>query len=481
MRSRFAACVALLLVVGACGGGNTSSTTVTAATTTTVAATTTTAAPGFEVTSEDGNLSVFVPVAAAATDPGITIRQLDGAEYPPELAGAADDPNVRIYNLEPEGLVFDAPVTVTRRIDTERFEDLAPNEVPVMLLVTRDAEGRYELYSDLTVLRDGADIFVSGTTTHFSPVVAIRESPTATVTLDREQIENVASARSLDGVLTLLTEAPGTIPVTATLRGRDGSSLTGMGSFVLVGGVPAMPTATGLDIECAAVETIEVLPITYEAVFGSSPAAGAAGLTAVTDLITRVDPTKIRLGLAARVSCLDPATSLLGLPVRGFKLATDHPGGMVWIPGQDFRGGASGAFIQMGDVSRLEGVWGGLICDNDRNGRVDATDTMFPPYPIDEVGEMYSYVAPLFDYGSYFVYLVDAPQYSAMPSATSWNVSAGLTEFKKTYTGMGRFEASIGYVGVGGVPSGYEVGPSEEEQNVGDVSVYLFEDLRIQF
>src|SRR3972149_4644973 len=114
MRHRYAVALAFLLVLVACGddtGGSTSAVSTTVATTTT-APTTTTTPPGFEVTSEDGDLTVEVPFEAMASDPGITIRLLAGDEYPPELASAAENPKSRIYNLEPDGTVFAAPVTV---------------------------------------------------------------------------------------------------------------------------------------------------------------------------------------------------------------------------------------------------------------------------------------------------------------------------------------------------------------------------------
>ena len=483
MNRRGIAGICVGLVVAACGGGAGSSTTTTAAasTTTTSAEVTTTAVAGFEVTSEDGDLTVTVPFEAMGADPGITIRLLAPEEFPPELAGAADDPDVHIYNLEPEGLVFDAPVTVTRRLDAARFEDLAPNEVPVVVILTRNPDGAYELYSDLAVRRNGADVFVSGTTTHFSPAIVIRESPTLSVTLSREQIENVASARSFEHVATLLNETPGVIPVTAALRDREGASLAGSGMIGTIDGVVTTSSGSGLDIHCDDVKTIEVLPITYTTEFGSSPAAGQAGFTTVTSLNLFPTRTRMALTLDARLRCHDPATSILKTEVTGFEVATDHPGGKEWIIGGDFRGGLSGAYVRMGDIPRLEGVWGGLICDNDHNGSIDPTDTMFPAYPAEEVGGVYSYVAPLFDYGRYFIYLVDGPQYSGVPAGSEWTVSAGLSAFGEKYPGTGRFEASIGFIGVGGAPFVYDVGPSEEAQPAPGAKIEMFDLLRIQF
>lgn len=483
MRARLALALAFLVLAAACGGGTGSATTspattaaaTTTAATTTSSATTATAAttttnPGFEVASEDGDLTVEVPLEAMATDPGITVRLLAPEEYPPELAGAADNPNSRIYNLEPEGLEFAAPVTVTRRIDTERFGDLGPDEVPIVVLITRTPAGDYEPYGDLRVTRDGEDVFVSGTTTHFSPAVAVSLQQSVDLRLD-------------DYHLGYATELGTKLEIGYRYYGAGRNELTPPATFEPVGFTRSIAigfdtTTTMLGVMCDKIA--EANPrLGVKVTLDAAAPEGQVGLGSLPGLIPTLLQLEIMLKVVEAFSCLDPATSFLGLPLTGLEIAADHPGGVEWIPGGDFRGGASGVYLWLNDTPRLEGVWGGLILDGNGNRMIDATDTMFPAYPMEETGDIYSYVAPLFSYGSYFVYFVDGAQYSAAPTGSQWTVGAGLEAFGMNYVGSGRFEASIGFVGSGGNPFVYEVGPSEDKVTPQDPIIEQFS--RIQF
>ena len=129
--------VVALLLLAACGGGGAAVTSTTAAVITTVVPTTT-AEAGFEVTSEDGAVTVHVPASAMTEDPGITITRLEKAESSPGLGAVADHPTVRVYDLGPDGIEFckQAPLALgpcqRPRIDnkgahTQRLE-LAGNE-----------------------------------------------------------------------------------------------------------------------------------------------------------------------------------------------------------------------------------------------------------------------------------------------------------------------------------------------------------------
>ena len=104
----------------------------------------------------------------------------------------------------------------------------------------------------------------------------------------------------------------------------------------------------------------------------------------------------------------------------------------------------------------------GLICDNDFNGVVDLTDTMFPAYAFRDGEIRYEVVLPLFGYADYFLYMVDGSQYSGVPAGTGWTVADGLDWYQGMHTGPGRFEASLGIVG-GGDPFVYTVDAGEPE------------------
>lgn len=125
------------------------------------------------VTSPDGNLIIRVDGADdERISPSVGI--LDPADWPPEVAGGANLPGVTLYDLQPSGATFEKPVLITRRLDAANIPDLGPFDLPVVTLLTY-SDGEYELLDDLAVVRFGDDVYVSGTTTHFSGLLASSE------------------------------------------------------------------------------------------------------------------------------------------------------------------------------------------------------------------------------------------------------------------------------------------------------------------
>lgn len=125
------------------------------------------------ITSEDGDLTLEVDAAdAARVDP--TVRILDPSEWPAELGDADQLPGVTIYELGPDGAVFDQPVTVTRRLDVASFGDsVGAFDVPLVVPFTQEDDGRFVPLDGLRVARVGSSLYASGTTTHFSPLGTI--------------------------------------------------------------------------------------------------------------------------------------------------------------------------------------------------------------------------------------------------------------------------------------------------------------------
>jgi hypothetical protein len=482
VRIRVALAVGFLLVVGACGGGTGATTTVapTTVATTVPATTTTTTLPGFEVASEDGDLTVEVPFEAMASDPGITITLLTGDQYPPELSGAADDPDARIYDLGPEGTEFAAPVTVTRRVDAARFGELTPTMVPAVVLMTYDAAtGTYELYDDLRVTRDGDDILVSGTTTHFSPVVAVNLGGFIEMNLDDYHLgykTELGSSLQIGYKYYGSGMVPIDPPQTVEPMGYTRSVALSFGAITTAGSFQAAGDGVdlrGLEVMC---DKIAMARPRLGARLTIDPAASESGFH--SNLISALIPTLAQIELTMKIvadfHCLDPVISfLVALAVIQVVLFTDHPGGEEYIAGENYYGGLSGFKLKTPFVPSLEGAWAGLICDNDRNGRVDPTDTFFAPWGLMRDGDDLSYVSPLYGYGDYFVYFADASQFSAAPEGEEWTVSAALSAFGEKYTGTGRFETSIGILGSGGNPFVYQVG-SEESEATAEVEIQPF-------
>ena len=145
----------------------------TATTSPTTSPTTTPAVGSVLITSEDGNLTLEVR-AADAERVSPSIRILDPSEWPAELGDAEQLPGVTIYEMEPDGAVFDEPVTVTRRLDIASFgESIGAFDVPLVVPFTQEDDGRFVPLADLEVTRIGSTLFASGTTTHFSPLGTI--------------------------------------------------------------------------------------------------------------------------------------------------------------------------------------------------------------------------------------------------------------------------------------------------------------------
>jgi len=451
--------VVALLLLAACGGDGAAVTSTTVAVITTVVPTTT-AEAGFEVTSEDGAVTVHVPASAMTEDPGITITRLETVDYPPGLGVVADDPTARVYDLGPDGTEFDAPITVSLTIDLADLPDLAPNEIPAYLLFTTSGDG-FEMYRDLAITRHGSEAIVSGTVSHFSPLIAVRETATPVVAIDRTDLEATASLRSFDQILDLMTEVPGRIPIAAGFRDQSGATVAGQVTFNAVDGVPATVQGSRLDIRCEEIAEIEVLP-SFSAVYGSDAIAGVVNFITTRQLFPESQQADLRFAFESRVRCFDPSTSVLGIDLSGVRVATDHPGGTDWIPDRDFQGGISASFVTAAPSERLSTMYVGLICDNDFNGMVDATDTMFPAYAFRDGEIRLQIVLPLFGYADYFLYMVDGSQYSGVPAGTGWTVADGLDWYQGMHTGPGRFEASLGIVG-GGDPFVYTVDAGEPE------------------
>lgn len=137
--------------------------------------------PTQKVVSKDGGLTVSVPRGALKKHVKVRIRVLNPGQYPPELRNASFRPGTRLYALEPAGLKFRKPVTITRRIDADVSGFDVNAAAPVITLALTDGGRNWEMLSKLTLRVSGKTIAISGTTRHFSTVVAFDEAVRATL------------------------------------------------------------------------------------------------------------------------------------------------------------------------------------------------------------------------------------------------------------------------------------------------------------
>lgn len=483
MRSRHLLLVTLLLAASGCSDSDSpqgSDSTKPGATSPPTSLVASTSAPGgFTVTSADGDLEVDVPPEALAADPGITIRLLAPDEYPPELAGAADNANSRIYDLGPDGLTFDAPVRVTRRIDAAAFDNLADDMTPLVALVTRAADGTYQAFDDLRVIRYGDDVKVSGTTTHFSPVVSINLEQYAKGSLDSSHLGYATEVGTGLQIGYSFSSAGGSSLVPPDIVEPIGYSRSELFDFAGKG--------TMLELNCT--QAGEARPrIGVRFTLEQTAADGQVGLGALNTLVNMLNRLEMEVKFVPNFLCLDPESSFLGKinPIK-ITAAVDHPGGTKYIADGNFNGGLSGAQVKFELPYGVDGAWAGLIADTDGDGKPSAADTMYQPWTIAPYGgQGYGYVAPLFGYGNYFVYMIDNTQFSAAPAGASLKLADAIGGYYDNYTGAARFETAFGILSVGQDPFILKVDAAEQEveadttaQGLGEYS--LLGGLRIVF
>jgi hypothetical protein len=131
-------------------------------------------ASGGEVVSADGLVTLTIPAGALASDENISITRVTIDQQDSFLGDEFDgiDDIQSVYNLTPEGLVFDAPITVTLQAEGNPVIDETTMGGPFQILSSSDGT-KIEVLGDMTLRADAgmANITLHGTLEHFSPLV----------------------------------------------------------------------------------------------------------------------------------------------------------------------------------------------------------------------------------------------------------------------------------------------------------------------
>lgn len=465
-------------MTGACGGSTstdqdsaadpTTASSAAPAATTAAAATTTTEPPDTNITSEDGDVTLRIPFGAAADTSNIAIRVLPVDEYPPVLAGAAQNPGTVLYGLEPAGTTFSEPVRITRRIPVENFANVPANGVPLIaLLVTSDNGESFEQLPGAQVIRDGDDFLVRGEISHFSTLVSIYELEYAVI--DTYQLGD-----------DLNTEVGTPIITDVSFFADDGTPLMRPKGITPSGWTRADEITfdikgSSLGVVCGDLGTFKV-GLRYDVTLpvGDDAATGAPGFRTSPVLTGSNEPVGFRYKISLPVNCFDPDTAVTGRSASG-TVGTDHPGGQAIVPNGDFKGGASakwGSFTLAPWVT-WEQPKVGLINDSNGNGMVDATDTLHPATLATEENGGFGFVAPLYSYGDYFLYMFDGASFDGTTTDAT-TVREGLLGYQTMFSGSGRFETSMGLLGIDGVPFVDRVGSGESSQDFeGELLIFI--------
>ena len=114
----------------------------------------------------DGRFKLTIPAGAIPNDTTITVTEISGSDIPPELQ---DTSVLKVYDLQPDGLVFTTPATV--ELHTEGSAAV-PDSAPLIGLIS-DHAGTLALLTPLTGTVDSTGITTTAAISHFSSVAKV--------------------------------------------------------------------------------------------------------------------------------------------------------------------------------------------------------------------------------------------------------------------------------------------------------------------
>jgi len=348
----------------------------------------------------------------------------------------------------------------------ENFGNVPVNGVPLIaLLVTSDNGESFEQLSGAQVIRDGDDFLVRGEISHFSTVVSIYELQYAVI--DTYQLGDE-----------LETEIGTPIIADVSFFTDDGTPLMRPKEITPSGWTRADEitfdvSGSSLGVVCGDLGTFKV-GLRYDVTLpaGDDADADAPGFHTSPTLTESDEPVGFRYKISLPANCFDPDTAATGRSANG-TVGTDHPGGQVFV--DDYKGGRSagwGYFTLSPWVTWSEPKVG-LINDSNGNGMVDSTDMLHPATLATEEDGGFGFVAPLYSYGDYFLYMFDGANFNGTTTDAT-TVREGLLGYQNMFSGPGRFAASMGLLGTDGIPFVHRVGSGEGSTDVeGELLVFI--------
>ena len=125
------------------------------------------AAQGGNIGTSNGKIALEIPPGALAEDTTVSIRVLSEDEWTDDIKDL--DPVGPVYSLEPDGLIFQEPVTVKLALDSS-FYNAGPDGVEVTApeLYTTDGNSAPKILQNLETVVGPEEAYVQGNTTHFS-------------------------------------------------------------------------------------------------------------------------------------------------------------------------------------------------------------------------------------------------------------------------------------------------------------------------
>ncbi len=194
-----------------------------------------TADEGGSVTSADGALTLEIPPGALAEDTDISIREVDPDDLPDAFADVGEGMG---YELEPEGLTFSEPVTVSLSLDPETMEAEGGDGYEIFALLSwSETDGLEAL--DAMVLEisptDG-EATLQGEVDHFSFIRRTKSG--IKVSLEAVSREQPVSGR-FSSLLSIVNISDGVNPILSNVHGSFHAygtvELDGSGDFTVPG------------------------------------------------------------------------------------------------------------------------------------------------------------------------------------------------------------------------------------------------------
>lgn len=124
------------------------------------------AAKGGTVSSADGAFVLEVPPNALKADTPVTVRLLDEASWPAEVRSAA--PVGPVWELEPDGVVFDPPARATTKLPVAPPGMIKPGEVAFLQHLMRSKGGAVERATTRTIVEADGSVTVVAELPHAS-------------------------------------------------------------------------------------------------------------------------------------------------------------------------------------------------------------------------------------------------------------------------------------------------------------------------
>lgn len=159
-------------------------------------------------TFDDGALTIEVPPGALPDGVELSATQRGPEDRPPELA----DVQIRgtFYSLEPDGLTFAQPLTITRRVAVADIGlDLATDGLPIITLALRTSDGQWEWLAEQAIGTDGDFIYISGKASHTSTLMGFGGTEFAQNAWTPPGLQvPVGGTFALNGTVTAPLEAP---------------------------------------------------------------------------------------------------------------------------------------------------------------------------------------------------------------------------------------------------------------------------------